>query len=71
MHTLASGMIYRNGLMKIPKRTLRSTETGLNKGRMGQGMYMMFFIAPMIQWILFSWHLPTVNFMPCRMVHDW
>ena len=27
----------RNGLTKIPKRTSRSTETGLNKGRVGQG----------------------------------
>ena len=32
----------RNGLTKIPKRTSSSTETGLNKGRVGQGMYMYY-----------------------------
>ena len=34
--------IYRNGITKIPKWTLRHTETGLNKCRVGQGMYFFF-----------------------------
>ena len=57
----------RNGLTKIPNQTSRSTETG----RVGRACICIFCFAPMIQWIFFSWHLPTVDCISCRIVHDW